>query len=443
MRQPLHIGLSISPTWLRGASWRRTDSEAEQMHTLSFVRRAAEMAEQAHLDFLFRADSLFLNPQALASSPGFSSTDPTVQLAALAAVTERIGLVTTASSTFYDPYLLARQLMSLHWMSEGRAGWNLVTSLDGAENFSQQSMPTAEARYDRAESFLQLVRQLWETYPAEAVTVDRQAGRYADPGLIRSMPEPLGEFDVAGPLTVPQHPAGSPPIFQAGASERGREFAAVHADAVFASAPTLQEAAGLRAELRARAERAGRTPEAVRLLPGLVLVLAETAEQAQDIHEAGKEPISDSARIARLSRVIGADLSDLELAQRIPESVLQKISQTPRSRTHQQLVLRLIRAEQPTLRELLRSPVGSPSAHWQVVGTPAQAATEIGRWQDAGAIDGVVALPSGSWRSVELFCREVIPQLVAEGRFRSDYTGTTLADHLGLHLPREPGADRR
>ena len=430
-RRQLHIGLSLSPTWLRGAAWRDAASRVEDMFSPALHLELAQRAEQAKLDFLFRPDSLFLDPDALAGSPGFSSLDPLVQLAGLAQGTRHIGLVTTASTTFNAPYVVARQLQSLHWISNGRAGWNIVTSLDGERNFGVETMPGADWRYARAAEFTALVRALWRSYPGDALRMDREAGRFADTDRIRPVGFAGRHFAVEGPLTTPCHPAGPPPLFQAGASPAGRAFAAAVADAIFASTPDMAAAIALRQDLRSRARQAGRPEDAIRVLPGLAFVLEAQRAEAHERFHALQGGQSAERRYAFVQNCLGIDLRPLPHDAPIPAALVTGIRDNVRSRTHAELLLRLILGENPTIAELLRRPETSGSGHWQVVGTPDDLADAIAAWFAAGALDGIVALP-GTMRSLELFLDAVVPRLADQGLFRTAYAASTLAGHLGI-----------
>ncbi|MBF2963761.1 LLM class flavin-dependent oxidoreductase, partial [Pseudomonas aeruginosa] len=238
----LHIGMSLAPTWLSGDAWRRPDSNIEGIFGSDFAVDIARRSEAAHLDFVFRPDVSSLPLDVLETGSGFASLDPTVLLAAVARETSRIGLVSTVSTTFYPPYVVARQLQSLHWISNGRAGWNIVTALQGHENFGLDAMPDAEQRYARAAEFTRLVHDLWDSFPREALLVDRESGRYADVSRVHPVDHD-GEFlKVKGPLNLPAFGEARIPLVQAGASESGRDFAASVADLVFAPTPDKEAA---------------------------------------------------------------------------------------------------------------------------------------------------------------------------------------------------------
>lgn len=428
----LYIGLSLSATWLKGDSWRRADSGAEHLYTSDFYVGLAKMAEKAKLDFVFKPDALHLNVEALDHSPGFGSLDPTIMLASIARETERIGLVTTVSTTFNPPYVVARQLQSLHWISSGRAGWNIVTSLDGADNFTSSPMPSPEERYAKAGEFLDVVRKLWDSYPHEALAVDRASNRYADKEKVSPIHHAGEFFRVKGPLNLPAHPAGSIPLFQAGASDSGRRLAASTADAVFAAAPDMASGIELRHDLRRRASEYGRHPDEIRILPGMYFFLGRTRGEANDLYREAHAHLSTARRYAAIQSMLGIDISHLPLDQPVTVDLLPDPRMPVRSRTHAELLRRLIESQQPTVRELLARPEVVGSAHWVVVGTVADALQEITTWYEAGAMDGLIALPGGSIRSLELFCDELVPLLAEQGLFRNEYTGTTLREHLGM-----------
>ncbi|UUX49282.1 NtaA/DmoA family FMN-dependent monooxygenase [Nisaea acidiphila] len=430
VREKLHIGMSLAPTWLGGDAWRRPDSEIEQVYSSGFALDIAKRSEAAKLDFVFRPDSLFLNVGALESGPGFGSLDPTILLAAIARETSHIGLLTTVSTTFFPPYVVARQLQSLNWISGGRAGWNIVTALDGNENFGLSEMPSAKERYERAAEFTEIVRRLWDSYPAEALELDRASGRYTNASMVRPIDHEGRHLKVKGPLNLPAYGEDRIPLVQAGASPEGRDFAASVADAIFASTPDREAAAELRQDLRRRAEGHGRRAEDIRLMPGLSLYLAESREEAVELFNATHARMDVARKFASILEMTGLDLRDWPQQQRITTSDLPPVPEKLRSRTHAELLRRLIRRDEPTVADLLTRPEVIGSAHWQIVGTVDDAVAEIMDWQSAGAIDGFIAVPGGSVASMRLVLDEVVPRLAEAGRFRTDYSGRTFLGHL-------------
>ncbi len=431
-QRQLFIGFSLSTTWMKGDGWRQPDSNVEKMATINYYTELAQMAEQAKLDFVFRADYLYISPQMIGTGASFGSPDPTMMFAAIAQNTEKIGLVTTMSTTFNPPYVAARQLQSLHWLSNGRAGWNIVTSIEGAENFGEDAMPSPEVRYAKAKEFTEVVSKLWNSYPNEAIIINRDTGKFTDTEKVAAIDHSGEYFKVKGPLSMPSHASGSIPLFQAGASEIGRDFAASTANAIFAAMPDLESGVELRSDLRRRAVEHGREPEDIRVLPGLYFFLGETREEALELHKQAHAHLSVERRLASLKSVLGLDLSGYSLDVHVTESMLPDPNLPVRSRTHAQLLRRFIMKYEPTVEEVLSRPEVTGSAHWVSVGTVEDVIGDITAWHEAGAIDGFIALPGGSERCLQLFFDKLVPQLAERGLFRKEYTGTTLREHLGM-----------
>ncbi|UQQ37744.1 NtaA/DmoA family FMN-dependent monooxygenase [Paenibacillus polymyxa] len=417
---------------MKGDGWRRPDSGVEKMGAIDYYIDLAKMAEKAKLDFLFKADYLYVSPQMLGDSANFGSPDPTMMFAAIARETEQIGLVTTISTTFNPPYVVARQLQSLHWLSNGRAGWNIVTSIEGAENFGDSPMPSPQERYAKAMEFTDVVRKLWESFPNEAIVIDRESGIFSDKDKVTSIHHSGDFFSVRGPLTLPAHTSGSIPLFQAGASDTGRNFASSIADAIFAAMPDLESGVELRTDLRRRAKEHGRDPNAIKVLPGLYFFLAETREEAHELHKSAHAHLSVECRHASLKSVLGLDLSSFELDHCVTADMLPDPNQPVRSRTHAELLRRYITKYEPTVEEVLARPEVVGSAHWVSVGTVDDVLNEIIQRFEAGAIDGFIALPGGSEESMKIFFEKLMPQLVERGLFRSEYAGSTLRAHLAI-----------
>lgn len=387
----------------------------------------ALQAEEAKLDFVFKADYLVAHPDLIARNKGNVMLDPTLLFTAIAYATEKIGVVTTASTSFYPPYILARQLQSLNWISNGRVGWNIVTSIDGAENFGETGMPPSEERYAKAAECTELVRKLWRSHPYEVLKVDNTE-------VIREMVKPIehsGEyFEVKGPLNIPQHISGEMPLFQAGASEAGRNFAASVADAIFAAMPDIESGIELRQNLRRRAEKHGRKQDDVRVLPGLYFFIGDTYEEALEMHRQAHQHLTMEKRLALLEMVLGLDARGISLESKIKEDMLPSREQTVRSKTHAELLRNFIIKNEPTVEQILERPEVVGSAHWVAIGTPQDVFQQIMERFEAGALDGFIAIPGGPQKSLDLFFSEVIPLFVNAGIFREEYTGSTLREHL-------------
>lgn len=387
----------------------------------------ALQAEEAKLDFVFKADYLVAHPDLIARNKGNVMLDPTLLFTAIAYATEKIGVVTTASTSFYPPYILGRQLQSLNWISNGRVGWNIVTSIDGAENFGETGMPPSEERYAKAAECTELVRKLWRSHPYEVLKVDNTE-------VIREMVKPIehsGEyFEVKGLLNIPQHISGEMPLFQAGASEAGRNFAASVADAIFAAMPDIESGIELRQNLRRRAEKHGRKQDDVRVLPGLYFFIGDTYEEALEMHRQAHQHLTMEKRLALLEMVLGLDARGIPLESNIKEDMLPSREQTVRSKTHAELLRNFIIKNEPTVEQILERPEVVCSAHWVTIGTPQDVFQQIMKRFEAGALDGFIAIPGGPQKSLDLFFSEVIPLFVKAGVFREEYTGSTLREHL-------------
>jgi FMN-dependent oxidoreductase (nitrilotriacetate monooxygenase family) len=430
LRPRLCIGISLAPTWLSGEGWRHPDSGIEGLYSSDFALETARRAEAAHLDFVFRPDASYLPLPVIGQTFGFASLDATLLLASIANRTRRIGLVSTVSTTFGHPYTAARQLMSLHWLSHGRAGWNMVTALMGHENFGLSEMPPSEARYRRAVEFTQIVQRLWDSFPSEALLIERESGRYADTDLILPIHHHGAEFDVAGPLNLPKYPGPRLPLMQAGGSPDGVDFAGQMADLVFGMTPDLASAKAMRDRLSARAIAHRRDPRDLRLLPGLSLYLGDSRDEARDLFLATHIRVEREQRLARVREATGLDLRDWPGARRIRLADLPGNFTSTRASSHCARIRQIIDLEHPSVEDLLARPEILASVHWQVIGTVEDAAREIGQWFDAGAIDGFIAVPGGSRRSLDLTLDGLIQRLAEAGLFRSAYRGETFLAHL-------------
>ncbi|PFQ45088.1 LLM class flavin-dependent oxidoreductase [Bacillus cereus] len=391
----------------------------------------AKQAEKAKLDFVFKADYLVAHPDLIARNKGNVILDPTLLFTAIAYATEKIGVVTTASTSFYPPYILARQLQSLNWISNGRVGWNIVTSIDGAENFGETRMPPSEERYTKAAECTELVRKLWRSHPYEVLKIDNTE-------VIREMAKPIehsGEyFEVKGPLNIPQHISGEMPLFQAGASESGRNFAASVADAIFAATPDVESGIELRQDLRRRAEKYGRNQDDIRVLPGLYFFIGDTYEEALEMHKKAHQHLTKEKRYTLLEMVLGLDARGIPLESKITEEMLPSQERTVRSKTHAELLRNFIIKNEPTVEQILERPEVVGSAHWVAIGTPKDVFQQIMERFEGGALDGFIAIPGGPPKSLNLFFSEVIPLFVKTGVFREEYTGSTLREHLEENL---------
>ena len=414
-------------------AWRHPEAATDGLQALvDFARKA----EAAKFDAVFFADgpSVRLRNVAAASGKahnGVRAFEPITLLSALALATDRIGLVATASSSFNEPYNLARQFASLDHISGGRAGWNLVTTndQDAAFNFNHAAqLPHAE-RYRRAAEFADVVLGLWDSWDDDAFPRDREAGRYFDPAKLHVLHHEGAHFQVRGPLNIPRTPQGHPVVVQAGSSEPGKELAARTAEVIFTAQQTLDEAVDFYADVKARLARYGRSRDDLKILPGVSPVIGRTRAEARAKFEQLQDLITPEVGLGLLAEHLGADLSGHPLDGPIPE-----LPSTNGGKSRQTLVVDLAVREKLTIRQLYLRIAGA-RGHWQLVGTPADIADQLEeRFVNYGA-DGFNVMPPLLPGSLDDFIELVVPELRRRGLFRSEYEGSTLRDHLGLKRP--------
>lgn len=415
------------------AAWRLPESNARASFDLRHWIELAQMAEAAKFDSLFLADGPALTGTGEFRPPG--QLDPLTLLTALSQATSRIGLIGTFSSTYNDPYNLARRLASLDHLSGGRAGWNIVTSAgaDEAANFGLDDRPSHAARYARADEFLRVAKALWDSWEAEATVADKAAGRYAEADRLHPIDHHGEYFSVAGALNVERPPQGYPLLVQAGSSEDGKDFAARHAEAIFTAHQTYERAADFYADIKRRALAAGRDPDGVIVLPGIVPYLGSTEREAQELAQRLNDLRVPAYGIRALAKVFEARPEDFELDAPLPASILARPT-LEGAQSRADLIIELAEREQLTVRQVLAR-LGGGRGHFELVGTPDRIAETIIGWFSGGAADGfnimAPALPSG----LATFIEEVVPILRRAGLFRDEYEGTTLREHYGLGVP--------
>jgi FMN-dependent oxidoreductase (nitrilotriacetate monooxygenase family) len=435
MSRQLSLNLFLHTTGHHEAAWRHPSTQPERLYDADFYVELAQRAEAAKLDAVFFADGPVLGGGVEFNAVGHP--EPILTLATIAAHTERIGLIATASTTFYEPYNLARLFASLDHLSKGRAGWNIVTTsaADAAANFGLTAHPDPEVRYARAEEFLQAVTRLWDSWEDDAVLLDRAEGRYADPAKIHAAAFVGEHLSVAGALNVKRSPQGQPVRIQAGASNSGRAFAARWAEAIFTAHQRLEDAQAFYADIKASARDAGRNPDQVKILPGISPFIGSTEAEARQLARDFDELTVPAYGLRQLSGIAGVDLSALELDAPVPQSLFADAGDvTDNSRSRLQVVAGIVQRDKPTVRELLHRLAGA-RGHRVVAGTPEQIADTIEEWFARGAADGFNVMPPALPTGLEAFADHVVPILQARGLFRTEYAGTTLRDHLGLDRP--------
>jgi FMN-dependent oxidoreductase (nitrilotriacetate monooxygenase family) len=433
MTNQLHFNAFLMSCGHHEAAWRLKDSNPFANLDLGHWTKLAQLAERGTFDSVFLADAPALWGNA-AHRPG-GALEPTVLLTALAGVTSHIGLIATASTTYNDPFNLARRFASLDHISGGRAGWNIVTTATqaAAQNFGLDEVPGHRERYQRAAEFVDVSVALWDSWEDGAEIGDKAAGRYADPARIHPVDFAGRYFRVRGPLNVPRSPQGRPVLVQAGSSEDGREFAARYAEAVFTAQQTLADAQEFYADLKHRARKQTRD---VKILPGLVPVIGSTEAEAHALETELEELIIPEHALAHLAQVLEVPISILALDRPLPAAVYagENVENVRGAQSRYQLIVELARRDRLTVRQLIGR-LGGGRGHRTFAGTPEQVADTIEEWSAAGAADGFNVMPPALPSGLETFVEHVIPILQKRGLARTEYAGTTLRDHYGLPRP--------
>ena len=436
MRTPtrqLHLGAFMRPVSIHTGAWRYPGAWRDANFNFERLKTLAQALERACFDAFFMADHLALLNMPLAAlqrSHTATSFEPLTLLSALAQHTTHLGLIATASTTFDEPFHIARRFASLDHLSQGRAGWNVVTTSnpDAALNFGRSEHMAHGERYARAREFHDVVTGLWDSWADDAFVRDAESGRFFDPERLHTLNHQGQYLKVKGPLHIARPVQGWPVIVQAGASEPGRQLAAETAEVVFSAPGTRANARAFYADVKSRMRAVGRDPAHLKILPGALVVVGDTLQQARDIRAQLDSLVHEDSAIASLSIALGHDVSGFDLDAPLPE-----VPQTNASQSSRERVLDLARHEQLTVRQLAQRLGGY--AGLAFVGTPESIADEMQEWLQTEACDGFNImfpyLPDG----LTAFVERVVPELQRRGIFRRAYTGTTLREHLGLPRP--------
>ncbi len=432
----IRLGAFIMATGHHIAAWRHPASEATAGHNIDHYRELAQTAERGLFDMVFVADSPAgwdsdRDPEIRARVSHSAHFEPVTLWSALSQVTERIGFVATASTTYEDPYLLARKFASLDHVSKGRAAWNVVTTAaDVSKNFSIPGHPAHADRYQRAEEVVDLVLDLWDSYEDDALVIDKESGIFLDPTKVHKVDHHGQFFDVAGPLNVARSPQGRPVVVQAGASEAGRNLAARTAEVIFTANQTLAAGQDFYSDIKSRLGKYGRRPDQLLIMPGIFPVLGGTEAEAQENYEFIQSLIHPTIAWAILKQYyVGVDLSGYSLDDVAPPLP----GNTELNKSRLKLVSDLA-STGLTLRQLYLS-LATARGHRTVVGTPEQIADAIEDWFSNGAADGFNIMPPVLPTGLTDFVDQVVPILQKRGLFRTEYEGTTLRENLGLERP--------
>ena len=433
MPRQLRLGAFMRPTTIHTAAWRYPGAYPDANFNLAHLRRFITTLERGRFDAFFMADHLaVLNMpmNALKRSHTVTSFEPFTLLSALAMVTEHIGLIATGSTTFDLPYHVARRFASLDHISNGRAGWNIVTTSnpDAALNFGLEEHMDHAERYRRAREFYDVVTGLWDSWAEDAFITDAAAGIYFDPERMHVLDHQGDYYKVRGPLNIARPVQGWPVIVQAGASDDGRQLAAETAEMIFAGTGNIEGAREFYADVKGRMARLGRNPDHLKILPGAFVVVGESLAEAQEKRALLDGLVHYDSAIASLSIALGTDASRFD-----PDAPLPEIPETNASKSGRERAIALARREKLTVRQLAQRLGGYAGP--AILGTPAMIADQMQEWLETSACDGFNVmfpyLPGG----LDDFVDRVVPELQRRGLFRKEYEGATLRENLGLPRP--------
>ncbi|WP_407713764.1 LLM class flavin-dependent oxidoreductase [Comamonas testosteroni] len=435
MKRQLVLNAFLHDAGHHEAAWRHPKSSGERINDVTYYQEIAKRAEAAKMDAVFLGDI-----PAIANGTGHRLSrglDPITLLGAVSAVTTHIGLIASASTTLSDPYTLARQFATLDTISNGRAGWNIVTTFAKAAacNYGLEDMPAHSERYRRAHEFIDVATKLWDSWGDNALLIDRDRGLFFDKSKVNEINH-TGEFyKIRGPLNLPRSPQGRPVLVQAGSSNDGRSFAALHADAVFTAHQTLGDAQHFYTDIKRLSQDFGRNPDHILVLPGICPFIADTSNEALEFEYELNRLTSTEYGLAQLQVMAGQSFDDLSLDDKVPlERFGAAGNVVDNKRGRRQVVANIVERERPTLRELLHRLAGA-RGHFVVAGTPVEIADIITNWFKSGAADGFNIMPPMYPQFFDRFVDEVIPILQDRGIFRSEYNGSTLRSHYGLTRP--------
>ena len=429
----LHLNAFLMGVGHHEAAWRLPESDPFAATSVEHYQELARIAERGKLDSLFLADSPMLW-HSIGRRP-LGTLEPTLLLTALAGVTERIGLIATASTTYNEPYNLARRFASLDIISNGRAGWNIVTTagVEAARNFNLAELPAHAERYARSVEFVDVSLKLWDSWDDAAVLGDKERGLWGDERRVYPPRHHGRHFRVEGALNVPRCPQGHPLLVQAGSSEDGKGLAARYAEAIFTAQQTLEEAQVFYADIKSRARALGRDPSSILILPGIVPVIGATEAEARALEEELDRLIVPEHAKRQLAQTLRVDERDLELDAPLPDGLPDEDA-IEGAKSRYTLVVSLARRERLTVRQLIGR-LGGGRGHRTFAGTPEQVADAMQHWWERDAADGFNVMPPVLPSGLRLFVDQVVPILQKRGLFRLDYEGRTLREHYGLRRP--------
>jgi N-acetyl-S-(2-succino)cysteine monooxygenase len=413
------------------AAWRHEKGQADGGFNLRHATQLAQTAERGLFDAIFFADILGLppaiKPEIREQTLNYIGFEPITLLSYLAAVTKHIGLIGTASTTYLEPFHLARKFASLDLLSEGRAGWNLVTSATDYEsnNFGLEKQKNHALRYDIAREYVDVVKALWNSFDDDAFLLDKANARFVDHARVHELNHRGQYYAVRGPLHVPRSAQGNPVLVQAGSSDDGQDLAAYSAEVVFTAQQTLPEAQAFYKGLKSKLASYHRQPGELLILPGVCPILGRSLGEAQDKHALLQNLIPEAAGISMLGW-LGIDFSKYDLDGPFPDLPVVEGAQS-----RQKLLTDMARRDNLTIRQVYQK-AASGRGHFTMVGTPAMVADLLEEWFTGAAADGFNIMSPILPEGLNDFVDQVVPELQRRGLFRTEYEGTTLRANLGL-----------
>lgn len=436
-KKQLSLGAFINLPGHHVASWRHPETEVRKVTDLAYLTEIAQIAERGKFDNIFFAD-VFGQP-ILENAHSGLKLDPIVIISALAAVTKNIGLTATLTTSYNEPFHVARKFAAIDHLSNGRAAWNVVTSANEREAllFGRDAHYQHAERYERADEFVDVVKKLWYSIDEEALIIDKESSRYYDLEKVNALDHEGKFFKLKGTLDTPSTPQGHPVIVQAGSSEAGKELAAKTAEVIFTAWQTLEDAQAFYSDVKGRLAKYGRDPEDLKIMPGAFIVVAETEEEAIAKHQQLNNYITPEVGLNYLSGFTGVDLSNYDFEGPIPDFNGQQIDGTnPNIRSG--IVKGIVEKKGlKTLRELYNNIAGA-RGHREIIGTPTQVADQLQEWFENDAADGFNIMPPTFPQGLNDIVELVIPELQRRGLFKTEYKGTTLRENLGLKRPVNP-----
>ncbi|EPR9360690.1 LLM class flavin-dependent oxidoreductase [Acinetobacter baumannii] len=434
MSRKIRLGAFIPATGQHVAAWRLPNAIPERHLDFDYLKEQAQIAERGLFDAYFLADGLSVNfgsHEKVGVSSKVAGFEPVTLFSALSTVTKNIGFIATASTTYEEPYLLARKFASLDHISHGRAGWNVVTSAsaNAAYNFGYEQQPAHATRYERADEYVDLVQKLWDSWEDDAFVYNKESGVFYDAEKLHHPNHKGKHLSVKGALNVPRPPQGYPVIVQAGSSEPGRDLASKYAEVIFTAHQELASAQEFYRDVKGRLAKYGRTPDQLLILPGVSAFVAKTEAEAREKYEQVTQLIRPEAGLSLLSGLAGSlDLSQYDLDGPFPD-----LPETESHVSRRALILDIARKNNFTIRQLYEW-IAGVRGHWQLIGSVEQVADQLQEWFENEAADGFNVLPPTP-DSLNDFVDLVVPELQRRGLFRTAYEGKTLRENLGLARP--------